>query len=317
MILDAIATEQHYLDHILPIWEELPLPERGNLHVPDALAVGLRLRGHTPTPLTPLPWNGRPTLVSAWKDADRARRVGRPVVLMEHGAGQTYEGVENASYAGAPDRRGVTLYLAPSERVAALHTAAHPDIPVEVIGCPKLDALTVAPSPQAGVCVAHHWNCNVAPETRSAWGDFHTAYRPIAATRTLYGHAHPRAPRLSTMMKKHGITYIPTFRDVVETCRVLVVDNSSIGAEWIALDRPIVWLNAACYRRDVHHGGRFWEWAAAGTQVDHPADLADAITEAETTDPHAEARRAIAPTIYANVGSAAAAAAAALRSRLN
>ena len=278
MILDAVASEKHYLDHILPIWLGLDDDERGVLHVPEVLAIGLRRQGIDCSPFAPLPWNDRPTLVSAWKDADRARRVARPVVLMEHGAGQTYVEVDNASYAGAPDRRGVALYLAPSERVAALHAAAHPDIPVEVVGCPKLDALGDIPSPVDGVCIAHHWSCYIAPETRSAWDEFHHVYRDIAAEGTLYGHAHPRAPRLSTTMKKHGLTFLASFEDVLATCRVLVVDNSSIGAEWLALDRPVVWLNASFYRRDVHHGGRFWDWAEAGVQVDRPEDLAAAIS---------------------------------------
>lgn len=315
-MIDAIASERHYLDHLLPVWDALAPEERGDLHVPRDLTRAVTQAGHTPT-VGSLPWSDRPTLVSAWKDADRARRVSRPVILMEHGAGQTYLGVENASYAGAPDRRGVTLYLAPSERVAALHTAAHPDIPAAAVGCPKLDALLAVERPEGGACIAHHWNCNVVPEARWAWDDFHHVYPALAAWNDIYAHAHPRAPRLSLSMKKAGLRYLAGFPEVVATCRVLVVDNSSIGAEWIALDRPIVWLNASCYRRDVNHGGRFWEWAEAGLQVDNPADLEDAIHESLMGDPKAVARRRVRPSIFAHLGSASAAAVDAIRSHLN
>jgi CDP-glycerol glycerophosphotransferase (TagB/SpsB family) len=51
---------------------------------------------------------------------------------------------------------------------------------------------------------------------------------------------------------------------------ILFVDNSSIGMEFMSLGRPVVWMNAPWYRRDVHHGGRFWTWAEDALTVDDP-----------------------------------------------
>lgn len=303
MKIDALASEPHYREHILPIWARLDMvTERGEFH--NGTGAWSRARPTTPV------------LVASWRDARRVTRYGRPCILMEHGAGQSYVGTDNPSYVGSSDRKGVSLYLAPSERAAEIHRAAHPKIPVEVVGCPKLDEYLKVPCPADGVAIAHHWNCNVVPETTNGWSHFHSAYPSIAQRYRTLGHAHPRASQsLSTSMKRHGLLYRPHFIDVVADARVLVVDNSSIGAEWMALDRPIIWLNPPQYRRDVNHGGRFWDWAAGGLQVDHPDDLNAAIAGSLACDPMADARRKLAPTLYANLGSAAHAAAAAIRSR--
>lgn len=303
MRIDFLATEPHYRDHLHDLWLALPEGVGGNLHNDTVF------KGDTPV------------VVASWKDALTARRKGRPVILMEHGAGQTYQGVNHPSYVGASEREGVMLYLAPSERCADEHRAVCPDIPVEVVGCPKLDAYINRFWPNAAhVAVAHHWTCGIAPETRSAWPHFHAAYGPVASalgdygpTRLLIGHAHPRAlDKLSGPMQRKHMRVVPDFAGVVANARVLVVDNSSVGAEWLALDRPVVWLNAPWYRKDVHHGGRFWDWAQAGHQVDEPEDLEAAIMDALDNDPYAEARRAIVPSIYANLGHATEAAVAAV-----
>lgn len=302
MKIDALASEPHYRDHLLPIWAQLNMAtERGTFYQP-----GRGVPGRSENPV----------LVASWNDAHRATRFGRKVILMEHGAGQTYVGVDHPSYVGASDRQGVALYLAPSERAAEIHRTAHPEIAAEVVGCPKLDAMLDVPCPDNGVAITHHWSCTVVPETTNAWGHFHSAYRDLAECHRVLGHAHPRAARnLSVLMKRHGMLFRPEFIDVVADARVLVVDNSSVGAEWMALDRPVVWLNPPWYRRDVEHGGRFWDWAAGGLQVDDPAELEAAVAGSLACDPMADARRKIVPSIYANLGSAAPAAADAIRSR--
>lgn len=301
MNLDALASEPHYLDHIRPVWEALDGP--GTLHS----------TGRT------IAWGDTPVLVSGWKDARSATRKGHPVILMEHGADQSYIGVDNGSYIGASDRFGVILYLAPNEGAAAKHLAAHPDIPVRVVGCPKLDGLLAVDRPtDPVVAITHHWNTGIVPETVPAFPHFCSAYPALAERFHVIGHGHPRsAARMSLWFKRHGIEWVPRFEDVVARAMVLVVDNSSAGVEWMALDRPVVWLNAPWYRRDVHHGGRFWERAAGGVQVDHPDDLAAAVAASITTDPLAHERRKLIPELYANPGTAAQAAADAIRSFLN
>ena len=297
MDLLCIASEQHYADHLLPVWLELG----GN---PDALN-------------NRLGWGATPVLVASWKDARTATRKGHPVVLMEHGAGQSYVGVDNPAYVGATNRNGVILYLAPNESAAERHRAAHPGIPVEVVGCPKLDALTRLPRPSSlTVAITHHWNTGIVPETVSAFPHFVSAYPALRDRFDVLAHAHPRGTAHQAWFKRNGFRYAPTFAQVVAEATVLVVDNSSVGAEWLALDRPIVWLNDPAYRRDVHHGGRFWEWARMGLEVNDPRELPTAVAASLACDPMAGTRRLLAPTLYANLGSATTVAVDAIRSHL-
>lgn len=318
MLLDAVASESHYLHHLLPVWAALDPAERGTIYTTRELARHLTAKGITAKAGHPL-WSDppNPTLTTAWKDARAAMRVKRPAILAEHGAGQTYVDTVSPSYIAAPGRDGLALVLTPNETLASAHLAAYPSIPAVAVGCPKLDRLLALDGPADGVALTHHWACKILPETIPAWSHFHTAYRDVASTFDAIGHAHPRAPKMADRLRRLGFRYVAEFAQVVRQARVLVVDNSSVGPEWLALDRPVVWLNAPWYRRDVHHGGRFWDWAPAGVEVDDPADLVEAIALSLTDDPKAVERRAIVPTIYANLGSAAPAAVAAIRSQMN
>lgn len=307
MRLDAIASERHYADHLLPVWRALEGDiTEGHLTLPGAAPGSVQ-------------WGATPVLVASSKDARTATRKGHPVILMEHGADQSYIGVDHPSYNGASDRNGVILYLAPNEGAAEVHRAAHPTIPVAVVGCPKLDALIDVPRPtEPCVAITHHWNTGIVPETRPAFPHFCSAYPGLAERFPTIAHAHPRAAAAqSVWFKRHRFTWVPSFPDVVAQATVLVVDNSSAGMEWMALDRPVVWLNPPWYRRDVHHGGRFWERAAGGIQIDHPDQLESAVAASIACDPLSGERRRIVPSIYANLGTATQAAADAIRSRLN
>ncbi len=300
--LHAIASEVHYFAHIKPVLDRWG----GN-------DVVLHRNGRS------IGWGNEPVLAASWRDARTATRKGHAVILMEHGAGQSYVGLDNPAYVGATDRSGVILYLAPNKACAERHRAAHPEIPVEVVGCPRLDDLLAIPRPaEPAVAITHHWRTGITPETVPAFPHFCSAYPALAERFTVYGHGHPRdAARSSLWFKRHRIGWLPSFRDVAEHATVLVVDNSSAGAEWMAMDRPVIWLNAPWYRRDMHHGGRFWDWARAGIQVDHPDDLATAVAASIATDPLAHERRKLIPELYANPGTAAQAAADAIRSFLD
>lgn len=300
-MLQALASESHYFAHMMPVLDCWGA-DRVRLHR-DSRSIE---------------WGSEPVLVASWKDARTATRKGHPVILMEHGAGQSYVGVDNPAYVGASDRNGVILYLAPNESAAERHRVAHPEIPVEVVGCPKLDGLLAMERPDGHrVGLTHHWNTGIAPETRSAFPHFAGAYPALAERFDVIAHAHPRDLGSPAWFRRRRIEFTPIFDDLVRQATVLVVDNSSVGAEWLALDRPIVWLNAPWYRRDVQHGGRFWEWARAGLEVDDPADLATAVAASLACDPMADARRKMIPSLYANLGCATQAAAAAIRSHLN
>lgn len=79
-----------------------------------------------------------PVVVGSGGDALVVRP--RPVVLVEHGAGQTYD-VEHTAYAGGPGREGVVLFLCPNDHVAQLNADRYPGARSVVVGSPRLDAL--------------------------------------------------------------------------------------------------------------------------------------------------------------------------------
>lgn len=309
MRIDALATEPHFLDHLAPVWRSLTEP--GTLWVdetllPRAAALGLR---HVVAGRPGLGWD--PICVASFGDAKRARRALRPVVMMEHGAGQSYAGIESVtgSYVGSADRDGVVLVLVPNEVAAARHRQAHPEIPVEVIGSPHLDDLTTIDRPGDGVpCVSFHWDCQLVPETRSAWPEYVGQLDDLAAAHPgALGHAHPRLfAHTVDFYRAAGVEPVTEFADVVRRASVYVVDNSSTLFTFAALDRPVVVLNSRHYRRNVHHGGRFWDWADIGVACNEPAELVDAV-ELALADPAdvAARRREIAAEIYPHRGDAA------------
>src|SRR5690606_11471308 len=107
-----------------------------------------------------------------------------------------------------------------------------------------------------------------------------------------------------------GIEVVERFEEVVERADVYCCDASSTLYEFAALDRPVGVLNDPKYRRDVEHGGRFWEAAHVGVQVDEPHELVPSIKRAlRNTKADRDARADALALTYANLGHAAPAAA--------
>ena len=93
----------------------------------------------------------------------------------------------------------------------------------------------------------------------------------------MIGHGHPRAwPTLKIVYDHWGIEKVRSFDHVMSRADCYVVDNSSTLYEFAATGRPVVVLNCPRYRRDVHHGLRFWDHIP-GIQCDSPEDLPGAI----------------------------------------
>lgn len=272
MIADLVASQPHYLDHLAPIWHALDRSERGNVYVPP------KLRDYANS-LGIFSWHdGADTLLAAaWSDI-KGNHQNRRRVLMEHGIGQSYrEG--HSAYAGGHNRRGVDLFLCPNERVAELN---RPDGDCVVIGSPYFDQLAKIerqPEPDL-VVVSHHWNCMVAPETWSTRRHWRPAINSLQDVRVAH-HAHPRdAAAVRRSCAVNDVPFMERFEDVVANASVYVCDNSSTLFYAAALGIPVVLLNAPWYRRDVHHGLRFWEHAGIGPQVWSLDALQDAVIHA-------------------------------------
>ena len=293
MKFDAIATEGHFVDHITPVWLALPAERRGTFYIRSH--VGERhlpgaVRGDPPKSVTH-------TLVASAGDLMRSRRLGRPTAIMEHGCGQSFGGgskpKNHSSYAGGFGR-DAQLFLHPGPHPAARDHARYPAARVEVVGCPKLDTLPTK-TPTDGkpvVAIAFHWDCKVCMETRWALVDpgFQRAVGTLAGVKdwTVIGHGHPRArERFAKWFARQGVEFVPTFEEVCRRADVYVNDASSTLFEFASTGRPVVVMNASCYRKSVNHGLRFWEAATVGIQVGPNDDMIGAVRKA-LTDPPAQ-----------------------------
>ncbi len=306
----------HYAAHLAPILEALPDRLRGTLWGPH----GVPLR--SPSLLDP----DAVVLVAGFNDGRRF--AGRPVVLVEHGAGQSYPGdprsAHHPSYSGGNEWDHAVGFVCPSDAVADRWRSRYPDTPAVAVGSPLLDRWhRVEPCRTTSTVIAFtfHWDCPLIPETRSAWKDY-SRQLPALVDRFrrlgygVVGHSHPRWGRfLRDAWTRMGVPVAEGMADLIEGgASVLVADNTSALYEFAAVtDRPVVALNAAGYRKDVHHGLRFWD-AVPGVEVDHPDELPSAIVAALLDEPDlADRRRHAVTTAYAAVdGQAAVRAAAAV-----
>ena len=291
--LNVIAGEPHFVDHLAPVWESTPRGLRGIFWVRSDAAARAAQRhrittrmwtGHVP--------RGTVLLASSFGDLNAAHKAGARLILMEHGAGQTYLS-SHQSYAGGshPARDAVELFLVPGAIPAAKLRAKH-DVPVVEIGCPKLDRRVGHPrrpvSDPPTVVVSFHWDCRVVPETRWAYPYYQRILKRLARRDDIFlmGHAHPRAARhIRPFYDANGIKFIETFDDVLDIADVYAIDNSSSLFEAAACGIPVVVLNAPYYRRDVHHGMRFWEAATIGPSADIASQLPGAIEQALDPSP--------------------------------
>ena len=314
-MIDAFASEQHFADHLYAVWKELDDP--GDFIV-DTTVYETGTAHRWPGSVSQASDPSRPVLVASYGDHKRMRRQGRSrIARMEHGAGQSY-GTGHGSYAGGNDCDDVGLFLTPNRYSADLWQNAYPRARVEIVGCPKLDTLPRKEAPGRTVAISFHWDCHLLPETVSAFGHFRSALEDLRDRFDLIGHGHPRAftgpPMLHRRYRRAGINDVVT--DFAEVCRradLLICDNSSALYEFAVTGRPVVVLNSPSYRRDVHHGLRFWD-AVPGIAVDQPRDLVAAVTLALDDPPELQATRESAlDKVYAYRSGAARRAAQALR----
>ena len=288
--MTPVASREHYWDHMEPVVAELS--NREGIVVQDRVTSA---------------WGVRSGILLASSMAD-LNRASRAYVLMEHGAGQTYNvasGWAHSSYAGSQAASGCVGFLTPNKKVADTWKAVFPLKPGHPVGCPKLDRYLKMDRPdRATVAITHHWDCFVAPESRSAFQWYKSSWRRVieswrAEGWEVWGHAHPKiAEELLTFWRSIGVV-TASADQVLTWAGVLVADNTSLLTEMVALDRGVVFLNAPWYRPEAAHGGRFWDWTIAGPMVDVPEDLLEpGLLDAAIDDFRLE-RREVAEDVYA------------------
>lgn len=325
----AYASLRHYFDHLQPVCEALQnatAPILRGVEAPPGRPWGRPLRRDR---------DGALWLVASYADARRVAPA--PVIYLEHGAGQSYHGDPNAarsgSYAGGEGLEHVALFLCPHETVAQRWRARY-RAPAVVVGAPKLDRWhqflaapqkpegNVTPAPYNGgtVAVTWHWPNSICPEAQWALPHYRPALAGLARDMSragveLIGTGHPRAWRqLRREWARLGVEPVEHFDQVLERADLLAVDNSSAGPEFASTGRPIVWLSAPWYRRQVDHGGRFWTWVADLPHVEEPDQLAPTVLEVLAAPGRdLDAREAMVASVYAHRdGQAATRAAAAI-----
>jgi hypothetical protein len=288
--LDVVASQTHFVDHLVPVWEALPPEARGTFWYRgsgEVRHVEGMVRGSPPT-------STNPTLTASASDLALARSRRRPAAIMEHGCGQSFGGDgrrEHCSYAGG-SHRDAQLFLHPGHHPAARDRGRYPAARVEVVGCPKLDTLPrKVRSGQPVIAVGFHWDCRVSPETRSGFAEFGRLVAALVPSFHVLGHGHPRIyDRLEPYYRKVGIEPVRSFEEVCARADLYLNDASSTLFEFAATGRPVVVLNSAHYRRSVNHGLRFWEAATVGVQTS-PKPLSHAVLEALDDSPAQQATR--------------------------
>lgn len=310
MRVNAYCSHRHYADHLLPVLAGLPELVRGSLYcATDELAKQLRVRGDRASILGPREFRVRPmppdeaVMVAGFIDLRMMR--GRPICLMEHGAGQRYEGVRDGSYAGGRGRDRVSLFLCPNDQVAQANRDRYPQANAVTVGSPRLDVLWKARAEFSRhrdgqrVAVSFHWPCPLVPEAGSAWDAFRPDVIRLAANSTyqLLGHGHPRLwSRIQKWWVRLGVEQVQEWISVVRRADIYVCDNSSTMFEACALDLPVVVLNSPDYRRGVEHGLRFWDHAGMGPEVSPGGNLDRALQVAKS---FTEQRQKAASAAYA------------------
>jgi hypothetical protein len=309
LVIDVVANERQFIDHLAPVWHALPGGVRGTFVVDPPLIDHARTRGIEAEPRAPLALHrggsiapnvgaDRPALVASYGDIKEARRFGYgPLAFIEHGAGQSYGSFNPASgsYAGGLDRADNELILVPNAACARTWQEAYPDARVEVVGCPRLDGLPRrVPGPGPVVALSFHGPWPSAPYGGNAWADFSPVIDRVRDRFTTIGHAHPGqgwGEKMARTYAKRGIPFVEDFDDVCRQADVYVCDNSSTLPEFASTGRPVVLLNARHWHRKGGVGGRFWDWAHLGVNVDRPEDLLDGIAEALADAPERQAAR--------------------------
>ena len=312
--IDFMCVLEHFVDHLAPIWVGLhKVGAAGGFHIPEKLRERAILDG---VPAIFHVYDQQPTnllvVVASIGDVRRCP-AGKHLALVEHGCGlswiPSYEKPRRAPNhsGGGGIRNRVELFLMTNEWCAKWDRIEHPKSRVEIVGAPKLDWVTshefVRNDPPV-IAYATHWDCFTVPETRSAFPWFQRAVQNLSKRYTIVGHAHPRAIEPWKYYARWGIQVERVLSEVLKKADLFIGDGGSGPYEFAATGKPVVVCNAPIYRRDVHHGLRFWQ-AIPGIQCDTSEQLEACVATALVDPPELRRLREHAiSTVYPFLGTA-------------
>lgn len=293
----------HFADRLVLLYLALPEEYRGTFYAQGRAMKRASQLGVTEIRTKAMrPEDKHVVIVAGHEDYRRVNPA--DVIMVAHGVGQTYVGVDHASYSGGKNRDCVVLNLCAGEYDAQkCRKSGQPSI---AIGPFHLDRyFRLLPWNEVGsdavsdmrrhvrninkkegigkpvIAFSSHCDVHVCEETR--WSFPHYQDEVVRITREhrdeydFIGHCHPRIwSWFKDFYRRSDIEYVPNFTDVLDRADLYISDNSSTLYEFAATGRPVLCLNGPQYRRDVHHGLRFWD-AVPGLQVDEPHELLDGI----------------------------------------
>lgn len=252
MRIHAIATLRQYQRHVDAVWKHLSPDLQGEMRTEQ----GASTRGWPTDDLV---------MIGGFYDMDRCPQ--NRMIYVEHGAGQSYDGDElsraNPAYHGSTHPDEVVAYISPNSRVAASWGR-----PAFVAGCPALDDINREPwlaRSHNTVAITFHWDCRrVCEEARSAkhfWMEhLHVIVSELRNQWfNVIGTWHPRDTYGRGVWEQLGVETVADPDEVLRRADLLIADNTSLQYEAAKLGIPQLVLNAPWYRRDVHHGLRFWD----------------------------------------------------------
>jgi hypothetical protein len=326
-MIDFLASQKHYIDHIAPVWNRIPVELRHDFYVPNNIISyaqsklvghGMYLFGYGERVF---PQNDYPILVCAYGDLIAAQRnnPARKIIYMEHGTGHAFG---TAAYPNGVGKRDyASLFLAPNEYTRKLIQSVR-NTRVEVIGTPKMDIyegvfditqrmiqLIGTPSPPV-IAIAFHWGDrhSVPPESGSAWEYYKDILPELNKRYKIIAHGHPLAQHIyKREFERLGIEWVGSFDNILTRADIYINDLSSTLYEFACTGKPVIILNAPWFRRDMQWGIRFWDYSDIGLNVNEPEELFSAIdtTIQEYVSIRLEERRQMVEELYPYIGKSA------------
>ena len=292
-----LATHSQYLDHLEPIYLACKI---GHFLVSRELEGFCKVRQLNyqvwdEDDVRQLQGEG-PIVVAGYGNLHRVRgRVNRPLVLIEHGSGQTY-GNLSPVFADGGERHGVHLALVPGPHPAAGYARATPWVKVVQMGLPRQELLrqrsAVWPrETQPTVAFSFHWappGVPTIPELAAGWIYWMPAIaklRQQIPNLKILGHGHPTAwPILKKIWEGLGVETVDRLEEVMGRAHVYCVDNSSSAFEFASVTgRPILLLDHPDWRTPSTFGLRFGVpgsyFRHCKSDVDLPRDIQAALRE--------------------------------------
>lgn len=324
--IDFFARRIHFIDHLAPIWNNIPVTMRGTFYVPISLKDYTRGLGiQEVTGLAPFQRTSRdpakitpdgdgPLVTCAYGDTKMGIRKNpkRPQILMEHGVGLSFPEHAPGYAGGGGIRCNVCLFLAPNEVIRKKTAKTFPGAFQIVVGTPKMDKWADIPKKVQDdpptIAVAFHWDGKrVCPEAGNAWEYYKGVLPSLTKHYHVLGHGHPKIiDKLAPLYKGMGIEVVTSFEEVLARADIYLNDSSSTLYEFACVDRPVVILNAPWFRKTVDFGIRWWDYTDIGPQCERPQDLRGCIERALKDRTHfAEPRKRAVKELYPFLGSSA------------